>query len=137
MNLPYAPAGILETDEYLNGISVVVASMAVGAVIGHGLNAQGAKPAFEVITQSTPDEAKFATLLQRFGEEVQKVGGKYLARGKPVQVVDGQALDRVTIIEFKNVDDAKKYYTSPGMKQLLEDRKPLVKNSQIVVVEGQ
>ena len=114
----------------------IVASAALGAAAMHGLHAQGKPAAYGIVFQDVIDDAKFQPIVQGFSAEQAKQGGKFLVRGKPVAAIDGTAPGRVTVTQYQDVDAAKKFYASDAVKKLLADRKGLVKNSTVIVVEG-
>jgi uncharacterized protein (DUF1330 family) len=53
---------------------------------------------------------------------------------KPV-AVEGEPPTNVTVIESKNIDEGKKFFLSPEMKQLREERTPFV-TARGYLVEG-
>jgi uncharacterized protein (DUF1330 family) len=63
-------------------------------------------------------------------------GGRYLARGGTIEVLVGDfAPNRITIVEFPTIDDARAWYDSPGYMQI---RPMSLENaeSSTVLVEG-
>jgi uncharacterized protein (DUF1330 family) len=59
-----------------------------------------------------------------------------LARGGKVEVVEGTAPKRVVINQWKSVDEAKKFYSSPVVTKAFEDRKKFVTGSRTYIVEA-
>src|SRR4051794_25278650 len=53
------------------------------------------------------------------GPAMQAAGGRFLARGMPAQVFEGGLLERLTLIEFDSVEQAKAAYDSPGYQEAL------------------
>jgi uncharacterized protein (DUF1330 family) len=122
--------------KYLMGIAFISVGAALGFAASEGLHAQGKPVAYSIVFQDIIDDAKIQPILDGFATEQQKAGAKYLARGKPAATIDGTAPGRVTVILYKDLDEAKKFYDSDAVKKLQAARKPLVKNSTIILVEG-
>ena len=74
-------------------------------------------------------QAKIRALTQ------QKSGGKFLTQAAKPIAVEGEAPSTVTVVQFKSMDEAKKFYLSPEMKQLQDERRPFI-TSRSVLVEG-
>jgi len=63
-------------------------------------------------------------------------GGRYLARGGEVQVLEGDWVPRrAVILEFPSLERAKAWYASPEYRPLCEIRKR-ASNSRLVIIEG-
>jgi uncharacterized protein (DUF1330 family) len=122
--------------KYGMGVAFILVGAALGFAASQGLHAQGKPAAYAIILQDVIDDAKFQPIAQGFNAENKKVGAKYLARGKPVASIDGTAPGRATITQFPDVDAAKKFFASDGVKKLQADAKQVVKNRTIFVVEG-
>ena len=114
----------------------MLAGAALGAAAMHGLHAQGSLPAFSVTELEVTNAAGYEPLRMGLVAENQKAGGKFLAQGGRVEVVEGSGPKRVVITQWKSMDDAKKYYATPAVKKLFEDRKQFTKDARIFVVEG-
>jgi len=64
-----------------------------------------------------------------------KYGGRFLAKGGGAEQIEGEGRSRNVIIEFANVDAAKRFYNSPEYQAVL----PIaLSNSEreMVIVEG-
>jgi uncharacterized protein (DUF1330 family) len=121
--------------KYAVGISLVVGA-AIGAAAIHGLHAQGSLPAYAVSEVEIKDQAGYGPIQAILQAENQKAGGKFLARGGKVEVVEGAAPKRVVISQWKSMDDAKKFYSSPAVKKAFEDRKKFTTDARTFIVEA-
>ena len=66
---------------------------------------------------------------------VESYGGKYLARGGTMEVLEGQSLPRIAIVEFPSMERFKAFYNSPeyqGPKALRQS----ATRGNMLVVEG-
>jgi len=67
---------------------------------------------------------------------VERHGGRYLARGGEVEVLEGEwEPQRLVVLEFESVGRAKEWYDSPEYAPLKRLRNE-VADTQFVVVEG-
>ena len=121
--------------KYAVGISLVVGA-AIGAAAIHGLHAQASLPAYSVTEVDIKDQAGYAPIQTILQAENQKAGGKFLARGGKVEVVEGTPPKRVVISQWKSMDDAKKFYASPAVKKAFEDRKKFTADARTFIVEA-
>jgi uncharacterized protein (DUF1330 family) len=65
-----------------------------------------------------------------------KYGGQYLVRGGTVDTVEGDlGLDRVVVLEFESLEQARRFYHSPEYQEIAQDRIAASK-SNIVILEG-
>ena len=82
------------------------------------------------------DPQPFAEFAEAVPATVEKYGGRYLIRGGKFEVAQGDwTPDRVVVIEFGSMDQAKAWYDSPefeGPKQTLARSS----NSNFIFVEG-
>ena len=82
------------------------------------------------------DPELFAEYGKLVSATVEQYGGKYLARGGDVVVLEGdRTAHRTVIIEFESFDRAKEWYHSddyaPALKMRLESA-----NSNVLIVDG-
>ncbi|WP_410217942.1 DUF1330 domain-containing protein [Paracoccus sp. (in: a-proteobacteria)] len=62
-------------------------------------------------------------------------GARFLVRGGPQQVVEGQARARSVVIEFPSIEAARACYESPGYQAAKALRDP-VSAADVIIVEG-
>ena len=121
--------------KYAIGISLVVGA-AIGAAAIQGLHAQASLAAYSVSEIEVTDQAGYAPIAAILTAENQKAGGKQLVRGGKAEVVEGAAPKRVVISQWKSMDDAKKFYSSPTVKKAFEDRKKFTSGGRTFIVEA-
>ncbi len=82
------------------------------------------------------DPAGYEEYGQQVAPMVAKWGGKYLARGGPIERIEGDwAPKRLVVIEFESLERAKEFYRSEEYRPVMEIRhKTAVSN--LVIVEG-
>ena len=66
---------------------------------------------------------------------VEGFGGKFIVRGGQSKVVEGTALDRHVVIEFRDYATALAFYNSPEYQKVAEIRRAHA-DSVMIVVEG-
>jgi uncharacterized protein (DUF1330 family) len=67
---------------------------------------------------------------------VERFGGRFLARGGALEVLEGAwPLPRLVIIEFPSRDAARRFYDSPEYQQILPLRQQ-ASQGNVVLVEG-
>ena len=90
-----------------------------------------------VITEvHVTDPAVYSEFLERVTSTVQDHGGKFIARGGAIEVIEGDwTPPRIAILEFDNVEQEKTWLKSPEYSDLDEIRR---KSSTLnmIVVEG-
>ena len=121
--------------KYSIGIALVLGA-GIGAAAMQGLHAQGTLAAYSVTEIEVTDQAAYAPISALLTAENQKSGAKALTRGGKVDVVEGTAPKRVVINQWKSVDEAKKFYSSPVVKKAFEDRKKFVTGQRTYNVEA-
>jgi uncharacterized protein (DUF1330 family) len=93
-------------------------------------------PAYVVVDIDVPDPAQLAAYREAAPAAVEAAGGRYIARGGALTVLEGDwDPDRVTIVEFPDVEAAKAFYDSElyrAARELRKDAPPF----KMVVVEG-
>ncbi|RKR86867.1 uncharacterized protein (DUF1330 family) [Micromonospora pisi] len=76
--------------------------------------------AYWIITlTAVRDEARLARYVELAGPAIRAAGGVFLARGKPVHVLEGSAVPRTTLIRFDSADAAVAAYRSPAYQEAL------------------
>jgi uncharacterized protein (DUF1330 family) len=114
----------------------VVAGIAIGAAATQGLQAQTSAPVFYVSESTVKDQTGYAPIQAKIREATKQSTGKFLAQASKTVAIEGEAsVTTATIVQFKNMDDAKKVYLSPAMKKLFDERKPFV-TGRSFLVEG-
>jgi uncharacterized protein (DUF1330 family) len=64
-------------------------------------------------------------------------GGKYIARGGEITVLEGDwEPDRMVIIEFPTMKDLRAWYDSPEYQEWAKVRRQYAPNSKLVALEG-
>ena len=81
------------------------------------------------------DPEKFAAYAKLAGPALQAAGGRFLARGNPAQVYDKGVVERVVLIEFDSVAQARAAHDSPAYAEALRALGNAV-DREIRVVEG-
>jgi uncharacterized protein (DUF1330 family) len=65
------------------------------------------------------DQAKLAAYAELAGPAMQRLGGRFLARGLPARVFESAPMERTTLIEFESVERAIAAYESPEYQAAL------------------
>lgn len=82
------------------------------------------------------DPEEYKTYVAKVPPTIAKFGGKYLARGGRVIHLEGAAQPhRVVILEFADLDTAKRWYDSPEYQEVLPIRLR-ASRSHAMLVEG-
>ena len=69
--------------------------------------------------RSIKDTDALAAYAKLAGPALQSAGGRFLARGTPVQVYEGGLMQRTVVIEFDSVQQATAAHDSPGYQEAL------------------
>jgi uncharacterized protein (DUF1330 family) len=114
----------------------IIGGIAIGAGAMHTLHAQSSAPAYYVSQSVVKDQASYAPIQTRLREHTkQNSGGKFLTQAGKTIAVEGEPGSSITIVQFKSMDEAKKFYLSPEMKRINDERRPFV-TSRSALVEG-
>ena len=82
------------------------------------------------------DPDRYPEYASRVPQTVERHGGRYLARGGKVEVLEGEwEPQRLVILEFESMERLREWYDSPEYDPLKKLRGE-VADSQLVVVEG-
>jgi uncharacterized protein (DUF1330 family) len=93
-------------------------------------------PAYLVGIVTIEDAEGFAEYARQVPELIARYGGRYIARGGTVEVLEGSwAPARVTLAEFDSLEQAKRWYESEEYQALAEIRRRSAK-ADLVLVEG-
>jgi len=90
-----------------------------------------------VIEAKVTDPLAYESYKKLAAPAVAQYGGRYLARGGNVEVLEGawSRPERLVIVEFDSVEQAKKFYDSPEYRAAREARKDAA-SMNMLVVEG-
>jgi uncharacterized protein (DUF1330 family) len=66
---------------------------------------------------------------------VAKFGGRFLVRGGPTEVLEGEWSPALVVIEFPTVEQARRWYNSEEYRPALEIRQRAAEN-ELLIVEG-
>ncbi|MBK7326186.1 conserved hypothetical protein [Candidatus Propionivibrio aalborgensis] len=91
--------------------------------------------AYVLIEARVSDPASFEKYKKLAEEAIGKYQGRFLARGGPVEVLEGSWTkpERLVIIEFESVAQAKKFYNSPEYGSARELRKDAAIMNMLVI----
>jgi uncharacterized protein (DUF1330 family) len=93
-------------------------------------------PAYWISFIEVTDPAKFAGYAEAAPAAVAKYGGKMVARGGKVQLLEGKAAPgRMAVLEFPSLEQAVRCYNSPEYQAAKKKREGAA-NCTFVVTEG-
>ncbi len=78
------------------------------------------KALWVTVYRAIKDENKLAAYAKLGAPALLAGGGRFLARGNPVKVYEGGAMQRTVVIEFPSVAAATAAHDSPGYQAALE-----------------
>jgi uncharacterized protein (DUF1330 family) len=82
------------------------------------------------------DPEQYKEYQKRAGPALAKYGGRFIVRGGKYEVVEGKFdHQRVVVVEFPDVETAKRFYASPEYQEARSYRLP-VSEFQAIIVEG-
>jgi uncharacterized protein (DUF1330 family) len=93
-------------------------------------------PAYFVAEIEVTDPEGYRPYAEKAGATVAQYGGRHLARGGKVELIEGSPEpQRVVITEFENIEAARRWYHSPEYQAILPIR---LRNSRgrAFIVEG-
>jgi uncharacterized protein (DUF1330 family) len=80
------------------------------------------------------DAAKMAEYRTLAQAAIERYGGRYIVRGGGWQAIEGEwALERVVVVEFPTVEQAKAWYHSPEYAKALEISRVALKRRMLLV----
>ena len=92
--------------------------------------------AYVVLDIAVNDPALFGEYKQLAPATIEKYGGRYLARGGTAESLEGDwAPNRIVILEFDSIDQAKAWMDSPEYREARAMRHQAA-TSRTIVVEG-
>ena len=91
---------------------------------------------YAVVNIRITDPDRYAEYIEQAPPTIAHYGGKYLARGGKVEVLEGEwTLQRLVILEFESMERFNEWYNSPEYAPLKQVRGETTV-SDFVVVEG-
>ena len=93
-------------------------------------------PAYLISQIEVHDPQGYEEYRKLVGPSLAKYGGKFIARGGKIDVLEGNwAPKRVVICEFESLARAREWYDSPEYKPAMDIRQKTAR-AQIIVVDG-
>ena len=93
-------------------------------------------PAYVIVDITVTDPVRYEEYKKLAASTVAAFGGKYIVRGNPVEVLEGEwNLNRLVILEFESVAQAKKWWASSEYSAPKKLRHATA-HSKMIVVEG-
>jgi uncharacterized protein (DUF1330 family) len=93
-------------------------------------------PAYVVVNVTVRDPARYEEYKRVAFPTVTAYGGRYVARGAPVEVREGDwSPSRLVILEFPNLDQARAWWSSPEYAPAKALRQSCAE-TQLVITEG-
>lgn len=82
------------------------------------------------------DPERYAKYRGQVAAVIEQYGGRFLIRGGALdRVENGDAFDRLVVLEFGSIEDARRFYHSKEYAPLLKLREEATR-SQVVLAEG-
>ena len=92
---------------------------------------------YAVVNVQITDPARYAEYRENTQSTIARYGGKYLARGGEVEVLEGEwKPQRLVILEFESMERLHEWYDSPEYTPLKRLRSEAAVTEFFVVVEG-
>jgi uncharacterized protein (DUF1330 family) len=93
-------------------------------------------PAYLIVDCEVTDAERYEAYKQLAPPAIEKYGGRYLVRGGDVGLLEGDwRPNRVVVLEFPDVETAKRFYASPEYSSARAKREGAARMN-IVVVPG-
>jgi uncharacterized protein (DUF1330 family) len=94
-------------------------------------------PAYLIAEVEVLDHKQFENYKQMAPPTIAAYGGKYLARGGPLETLEGEEISkRIVIVEFESSERAKEWWNSAEYREAKQLRQRSAKTTMILV-EGQ
>ncbi|MDI6766116.1 MAG: DUF1330 domain-containing protein [Bacteroidota bacterium] len=91
-------------------------------------------PAYVIVDIVVNDPVRYEEYKSLAAPTVAAYGGKYVVRGSPVHVLEGDWLPkRLVILEFESIEQAKKWWASPEYRDAKKIRHETAATNMIVV----
>ena len=92
--------------------------------------------AYAVVDVQVTDPDRYAEYREKAPQTITQYGGKYLARGGTVEVLEGEwSPQRLVVLEFESIERLREWYDSPEYAPLKKLRTETT-STEFVVVEG-
>ncbi|MDH3400525.1 MAG: DUF1330 domain-containing protein [Chromatiales bacterium] len=92
--------------------------------------------AYVIVRANVTDPEAYEEYKQHSGPAVARYGGHFLARGGLLETLEGDEEGcRVVLIEFPDLDTARRWYNSPEYQHAISIRKDAAK-AQFLLLEG-
>lgn len=92
--------------------------------------------AYVIVRANVTDPDAYEEYKQHSGPAVARYGGHFLARGGALETLEGDPeSDRVVLLEFPDMDTARRWYNSPEYQHAISIRKDAAK-AQFLLLEG-
>ena len=93
-------------------------------------------PAYIIIEIEIKDQKMFDEYKKLATDTIALYGGKYLVRGGETEILEGDWIpNRIVILEFPSMDQAKKWYSSEEYAPAMNLRK-MSADSDMILAEG-
>lgn len=92
-------------------------------------------PAYVIVELEVTDPEGFAEYRPPAQASVANHGGRFIVRDGEMQVVEGEWMSRLVVLEFENLDAAREWYDSEDYQACLGQRLATSKG-RMVFVEG-
>lgn len=94
-------------------------------------------PAYVIAEVEVLNPAEYERYRQRVPATIEKYGGRFIARGGRVEVLESDwQPHRMVIIEFASVERAREWYHSPDYQEVLPIRQRNSRAGFVAIVEG-
>jgi uncharacterized protein (DUF1330 family) len=92
--------------------------------------------AYVIAAEAVHDEAMFAKFKEQVVATVEPFGGRFIARGGRLTVLEGQwQRPRIVIIEFPTREAAEGWYKSPDHQKIIDLRLKST-NGSVIILDG-
>lgn len=92
--------------------------------------------AYLIANMDVKDPVKYPQYTAQTPGLIEKFGGRFIVRGGKYEQLEGSLpLARVVVVEFADMDAAKKFYFSPEYQEVLKIRHAAAE-SQVFLVDG-
>ena len=97
---------------------------------------EGNMPAYLISDVTVRDAKAFEAYRNAAAGSIKKYGGKYLARGGGIEVLEGDWTPRaIILVEFPSTDRAREWYSSPEYQAALKYR-AVALSRNLVLIDG-